>query len=248
MSNTLVEVCVGSVEDAQAAQLAGADRLELCAATEVGGLTPSAGLIEAVTEQVDLPVMVMIRPRPGGFCYGEPEFDTAVRDLKLALQYDITGVVFGFLGRDGQIDADRSSQFVTLADGRETVFHRAFDVVPNPEEALDALIQSGVTRLLTSGQRPTAAQGANLIQQLIERANGNIQILPGGGIRADSVAEVVRFTGCNQVHVGASAVGYDQSIASDSEISFHAPGYLEQSRHRIVDRDSVAAVLRELGR
>lgn len=248
MTHTLVEVCVGSLEDAKAAERAGADRLELCGAVEVGGLTPSAGLIEAVTEGVDLPVMVMIRPRPGGFCYSEAEFETAVRDLKVAMQYHIAGVVFGFLREGGQVDLSRCSQFVELAEARETVFHRAFDVAAEPLVALDELIDAGVTRVLTSGQSVTALHGADLIRQLRERANERIEVLPGGGIRASNVAEIIAQTGCSQVHVGASAASCDRSLPSDCEIDFVASDYLAGGRHRVVDQESVAAVLRTLGR
>ena len=248
MKQPLVEVCIGSLADAKVAEAAGADRLELCAATEIGGLTPSAGLIEAVTEATQLPVMVMIRPRAGGFCYTADEYDTAMREAKAALQFDIAGVVFGFLEANGQIDLARCSEFVALASGRETVFHRAFDAVPDPIAAFDQLIEIGITRVLTSGQRATAVEGASLLRQLREHASDRIQVLPGGGVRAGNVQELQRLTGCDQFHVGASMVACDQSLKGNSEISFYSSDYLKDGRHRMVDAESVAAVLRKLGR
>lgn len=248
MKQPLVEVCIGSLADAKVAETAGADRLELCAATEIGGLTPSAGLIEAVTEATQLPVMVMIRPRAGGFCYTADEYDTALREAKAALKFDIAGVVFGFLADDGQVDQARCREFVDLAEGRETVFHRAFDVVPDPMAALDLLIQIGVTRVLTSGQRATAVEGAALLRQLREHANDRIQVLPGGGVRAGNIQELERLTGCDQYHVGASKAACDQSLKGNPEISFYSSDYLKDARHRLVEEESVEAVLRKLGR
>ncbi len=188
----------------------------------------------------------MIRPRAGGFCYTEQEYETALRDLKAALRFDVAGLAFGFLQPDGQIDHSRCEEFVKLAFGRETVFHRAFDLVPEPLEALDTLIELGVTRVLTSGQGASALQGAELIASLRAHAAGRIEILPGGGIRAGNVSEVVRLTGCGQVHIGASAAQVDEVLASNSEITFHNADYLDGGRHRTVDAQAVAAVVREL--
>ena len=248
MNRPLVEVCIGSLADAKAAVDAGADRLELCSATELGGLTPSAGLIEAVTEEVALPVMVMIRPRPGGFYYTDDEFLTAVHEAKSALRYNVAGIVFGFLHTNGEVDVDRCRQFVDLAGERQTVFHRALDVVPDALQAIDQLIEVGVTRVLTSGQQVKAVDGTPLIREMVERSQGRLQILPGGGIRADNVCAVIEQTGCDQVHIGASAVCCDRSLAANPQIDFHAPGYLAEGRHRVVDRESVAAVLSKLAR
>lgn len=240
----LVEVCIGSVADARAAAAAGADRLELCSATEVGGLTPSAGLIEAVIAQVDLPVLVMIRPRPGGFCYDAAEFDVALREAKHALQQNIAGVVFGFLDIEGNVAREQCRQMVELASDRETVFHRAFDIVPDPLATVDALVELGITRLLTSGQEASTIDGADLIRQLIDRVEGRLQILPGGGINANNVQAIVEQTGCKQIHVGASGVQSDALLASCKKIVFHATAYLDEGRHRTVDQEKVAQVLR----
>lgn len=242
-SRPLVEVCIGSVADAQAAAAAGADRLELCSATEVGGLTPSAGLIEAVTAKVDLPVLVMIRPRPGGFCYDAAEFDVAMREAKQVLQQNVAGVVFGFLDAEGNVDREQCRQMVELAGDHETVFHRAFDVVPNPLVAVDTLVELGITRLLTSGQEASTIDGVGLIRQLMDRVDGRLQIMPGGGINASNVQAVVEQTGCNQLHIGASGVQSDALLASCKKIVFHATAYLDDGRHRTVDQEKVAQVL-----
>ncbi len=243
MNRPLIEVCVGSVADARAAVAAGANRLELCSATELGGLTPSAGLLEAVTEQVDLPVMVMIRPRPGGFCYSDTEFDVAKREANNALQYPIAGLVFGFLDAEGNVNRDQCREMVDLAGERETVFHRAFDVVPDPLAAVDVLVELGITRLLTSGQEPRTLDGAKLIRQLFKRASDRMQILPGGGISAVHAVEIVERTGCIQLHIGASGVQSDALLASCPKIDFHSPSYLEAGSHRIVDQDKVVRLI-----
>jgi copper homeostasis protein len=219
----LVEVCVSSVADAVAAVAAGADRLELCSALEVGGLTPSVALLESVLAQVSIPVMAMIRPRAGGFNYEPDQFRTALSDAEWALRLGAGGVVFGFLTREGRIDESRCREIVALAGARQTVFHRAFDFAADPLRAADQLAGVGVTRVLTSGQRRSALEGAGLIRTIADRTRGNMEVLPGGGIRPDNVLEVLERTGCDQVHVGASRAACDGSLSA-----------LRQQRHLLL--------------
>ena len=155
----LLEVCVGSVWDAVRAAENGADRLELCSGLELGGLTPSAGMIAEVVRSVEIPVVVMLRPRAGGFCYAEADFRAMLHDAEQALEAGASGLVFGVLRGNGQIDQERCGRLVEAAGDRQRVFHRAFDVVPDPLAALEQLIELGVTRVLTSGRQPTCAAG-----------------------------------------------------------------------------------------
>lgn len=242
----MVEVCVGSLADALVAASAGANRLELCSATEIGGLTPSIGTLELVLERVTLPVMVMIRPRAGGFCYDQDDFSTALRDAERALKLGAQGIVFGFLTRDGRIDAARCREFVELTGSRQTVFHRAFDFVPEPLDAADQLAQLGITRLLTSGQQPTAFDGALLIRQVVERCAARMEVLPGGGITSQSACEVVRATGCTQVHVGAGTRAEDGSLGANVALELVGAKYLERGSFRRVNGSLVSEIVERL--
>jgi copper homeostasis protein len=235
MQRPLIEVCVSSVADAVEAAAVGADRIELCSALEVGGLTPSAALLESVVEMVSVPIMAMIRPRLGGFHYKADEFCTAIRDAEWALKLGAAGIVFGFLDADGSIDAARCRELVALAGARDTVFHRAFDFVPDPRAASDILMELGVKRLLTSGQRATAIEGADLIRKLVDRTAGTLEVMPGGGIRPDNVVQICERTGCNQVHLGAARVSRDKSLAGNPQISMIAYDQVTNNTYRSLD-------------
>jgi len=244
LQTPLIEVCVSSVADAVAAVAAGADRIELCAALEVGGLTPTIGLLEAVLEQVKIPVVVMIRPRVGGFNYSPDEFQVALADAESALNMGAQGVVFGFLTKEGRLDTARTQVIVALARGRQTVFHRAFDFVQEPLATAAELAQLGVTRLLTSGQQPTALSGAALIQEIAHRTRGLLEVMPGGGIRSENVLDVIEQTGCRQVHVGASLAASDGSLAGNSTLDLVAPQQLAGGVSRRIDVDGIRELVR----
>jgi copper homeostasis protein len=179
----------------------GADRLELCGALELGGLTPSVGLLAAVHRRVRLPVLAMVRPRAGDAVYTAAEWSVMETDAGLLLDAGADGVAFGALDARGAVDERRTRGMVMLAGGAEVVFHRAFDAAADPFAALDALIACGVRRVLTSGGRATALEGADRIRALVARAAGRIEVLPGGGIRESNVEDVVRRTGCASVHL-----------------------------------------------
>jgi copper homeostasis protein len=197
----LIEVALGTVDDARAAQDAGADRIELNSALELGGLTPSLGALRLVRTSVTLPVIAMVRPRPGGFVYSPGETLTMQRDAELLCGEGAAGVAFGFLNTDRNIDVRATEAIVKQVAGKcETVFHRAFDLTADPLAALETLIELGVTRVLTSGQARSAAEGIELIQTLIERARGRIEVLPGAGITAANARYIVERTGAGQLH------------------------------------------------
>lgn len=233
----LLETIVASLDDARAGAAGGADRFELCSALALGGLTPSIGALAAIKRQVEIPVMCMIRPREGGMAYSEGEFSTMLSDASFALEAGADGLVFGFLLPDGGVDVDRTARMVRLAEEAssperriQTVFHRAFDVAARPDEALEQLVDLGVTRILTSGRASTAEKGMEEIRRLVERSDGRIEILPGGGITAENVGRIVEGAGVNQVHLYATERREDLSTASNPSISFaaHVPvGELE---------------------
>lgn len=191
------------MDDCLAAESGGADRIELCAAISVGGLTPSLGTLIEAKKQVRIPLMAMVRPRAGGFCYSDADFAVMRRDAAILLEHGADGIVFGILHSDGSVDAKRCGKMLELAGGRQSVFHRAFDVVPDPLRALEELIDLGFTRVLTSGQQKTAVEGSELIRRLIDRASGRIEVLPGSGVRAHNVERLIHATGCTQAHMTA---------------------------------------------
>ena len=204
MKSVLVEACVDSAESALRAARGGAGRIELCANLVEGGTTPSAGTIRATLERVDLPVMVMIRPRGGDFLYSDLEQDIMLRDVETARELGAHGVVFGALRPDGRIDATLTRTLLEAAGPLPVTFHRAFDVSRDAFESLEALVSLGVDRILTSGQQPDVPRGLPLIRQLVERAEGRIGILPGGGIAASNVTRIAAIDGIDEVHVYAA--------------------------------------------
>lgn len=199
MKRITLEVAVTTADEARRAAGAGADRLELCAALEVGGVTPSPGTFLEVRAAVRIPAYVLLRPRPGGFVYSDAEFASLKRDAEWFLSHGADGIVFGMLTPGGQIDRIRCAELVRLARGK-AVFHRAFDFLHDQPAALEELIELGFERVLTGGGAATAGEGAAEIARLVRRAGGRIDILPGGGIRPENVGELLRVTGCDQVH------------------------------------------------
>lgn len=248
MAKVLLEVCCGSADDVIEAYKAGADRVELNCDLFHGGLTPTLGSLSAARREADIPVMAMIRPREGGFCYTKTEFATAVEDAKLLLTYGADGLVFGFLHEDGTLDAERTRVLAGLAreSGRDAVFHRAIDVVPDWREALDALAELGVNRVLTSGQEPNVPQGAETIREMVSYAAGRIEILPGGGVNARNLEWVVEHTGCGQVHMSGHRQAADPSASNGRGIHFGSCLYPPEDQYRVVDGEYISGVVGRL--
>lgn len=199
----LTEVCVESVAGAHAAARGGADRIELCAALELGGITPSAGMLEAVCEVI--PTHVLIRCRGGDFTYDRSEVRVMAKDVELVIDRGATSVVVGALTDDGDVDVPAMTRLLGSAGDVAVTFHRAFDSVRDPLAALDDLLELGITRLLTSGGAATALQGAELIAELVRRSGGELVILPGGGVTPHNAAELVVATGAHELHFSARA-------------------------------------------
>jgi copper homeostasis protein len=196
----LVEAAVDSLDDALAAVEGGADRLELCADLAVGGLTPRQDLVAAVLGRARVPVFAMIRPRGGSFVYTERELDQMRRDIEMAFDLGVAGVVLGVLDLANRVDVGRTRSLVDIVGGHRVTFHRALDRTPDIFAATDALISLGVARVLTSGGAATASEGADVLASLVERADGRLEILAGGGVRANNVRDIVQRTGVREVH------------------------------------------------
>lgn len=198
----LIEVAVDTVPDAIEAAAAGADRIELCAALGEGGTTPSAGTMRAAVARVDVPVFVMIRPRAGDFLYSALDIDVMLRDIELAKQCGIHGIVSGAMQPNGTIDEEGTLALIEAAAPLPFTFHRAFDQARNLNEALDTCLGLGVSRILTSGGHATALEGAEVIRTLVVRGAGRLSVIAGGGVRAPHMRELGHRTGVTEMHLG----------------------------------------------
>jgi copper homeostasis protein len=199
----ILEIAVFNIDSAMAAAQAGADRLELCENPQDGGTTPSYGFMKTVRELVSIPIFPIIRPHGGDFLYSESAYMVMQKDIALAKELGFEGVVLGLLNPDGSIDADRTAKLVALAYPMEVTFHRAFDRCNQPLEALETIIQTGCSRILTSGQQPNAFDAKELIQQLVQQAADKIIIMPGSGVRASNIQALTSFTGAQELHSSA---------------------------------------------
>lgn len=177
-----VEVCATSLQSIMNAQQAGADRIELCTELSLGGVTPSYGFIKEAVRLSKLPIHLLIRPRSGDFCYSEVEFQTLLEDIRMAKQLGVAGVVVGFLHSDNQVHWEQLQQAMAFAKPLTITFHRAFDLIPDPEAALERFIALGVDRILCSGQALKATQGIATLERWKTLAGKKLEIQPGGGI------------------------------------------------------------------
>jgi copper homeostasis protein len=198
-----LEVIAYNIESCVIARDNGADRIELCANPGEGGTTPSYGMIRAAKEKCSIPVYVMIRPRGGDFLYNDDEFRIMRDDIMQCRDYGCDGVVLGLLNADGTVDINRTKELVQVAYPMEVTFHRAFDRVKDAHQSLEDVINSGCTRILTSGLKPTAAEGISLIRELVELAEERIIIMPGSGIRSSNIEGLIELSGAVEFHTSA---------------------------------------------
>lgn len=225
------EIVVYNIASALGAEAGGADRIELCDNPGEGGTTPSAGVVEVVRQHVNLDVFAMLRPRGGDFCYSSYEFHAMKRDLFQFQRLSIDGVVFGILLPDGTIDKKRCGELIAKARPLKVTCHRAFDMTRDPRQALEDCIDVGFDRILTSGQKPQALAGAELIRELIQQAAGRIAIMPGSGVNENTVAAIVSKTGAQEVHF--SAMGNEPSKMVFRNPSISGMGSEEGSEYLI---------------
>lgn len=240
MPHILIEACCGSAEDALHAARGGADRVEMNTALYLGGLTPSIGSLRVLRETSAVPVMAMLRPREGGFCYSETAFRTMLSDGEQLLATGADGLVFGCLTPEGEVDEPRVRALVALCGSRPAVFHRAIDVVPDWRRALEALIHCGVTRVLTSGQAKSAILGAQTIAQMVRFSQGAIEILPGAGVTPDNVLELLEITGCTQVHLSRRRELRDTSTRANPSLRFGHPQSPPEDEYKVTDAEAFA--------
>ncbi|MDP4150364.1 MAG: copper homeostasis protein CutC [Bacteroidota bacterium] len=235
-----LEICCFNLASALIAQESGAHRVELCAGPAEGGTTPALGAIRLTRELLHIELYPIIRPRGGDFLFSEEEFRIMQQDVVLCREAGCDGVVIGALRADGTVDKDRVARLVELAYPLGVTFHRAFDWTAEPYRALEELIGIGCERILTSGQRPLAAEGAELLHELVNLADGRIIIMPGSGLRAANIAALAERTGASEFHssartLRASAMTYANSaMAEDQSIV-------------IADKEEIQGMLGALG-
>ena len=242
---TILEICAGSVESAIAARDGGAKRIELCAALEVGGVTPSAGVIAEARKVEGLVLNVIIRPRGGDFLYNEYEVACMEEDIRTCKRLGADGVVIGALTAEGDIDKDACKRLIDTADGMSVTFHRAFDMCRNPQEALEELISLGCDRVLTSGLASTAEAGIPLLKQLVEQAAGRIIIMPGCGVNSKNAAMILNATGAEEIHASARKSVGSGMVFRHSGVSMGNPDCDEFARKE-TDVNEVRAIVNNI--
>lgn len=209
----LLEVACFNLESCFIAQNAGAKRIELCKDYSVGGITPGETTITEARKQLHIDLFVMIRPRKGNFIYSDMEYKAMKSQIEFCKKLKCDGVVFGILTKENNVDMERCRELVRLAKPMQCTFHRAFDEAENSAKALEDIISCGFSRILTSGKCKTAKEGIETIRQLIDKAKGQVIIMPGGGIRSSNISELLNGTIAVEFHTAAIT---DESEIADS--------------------------------
>ena len=234
------ELCAETLQACLAAQEGGADRIELCSALSEDGLTPSHALIRAAVAQSGLPVYVLLRPRGGDFVYSEREFTLMRDDLLHARSLGASGFALGLLRADGTVDVERTRAVVALAAPLEVTFHRAFDVAPSLEAALEDVIATGCRRVLTSGGERDVVTGAANLARLVERAGERIAVTAGGGLRVENAAFVATATHARHFHGSVR-----RRVEEAGKPAREKPGPLAMTKY-VVDPDDVRVMISAL--
>lgn len=246
MTDRKLEICCYTAESAILAEAAGAHRIELCDNYAEGGTTPSFATIQKVVDNLEVPVNVIVRPRGGDFLYSELEYAIIKEDVRKIEELGANGVVVGFLTANGEIDLSRTEAIMELADNMEVTFHRAFDMCKDPYKALDQLIELGVIRILTSGRMNSALEGADLIGKLVQRAQNNIIIMPGGGVNEKNISELIHSTNALEYHSSAKTFIQGKMDFQNQSVSMSGSTNSEEFRHISVDQEQIREMLKIL--
>ena len=242
-----IEVCANSVESALNAQSAGADRVELCAGMPEGGTTPSYGQIALARESLtSTRLHVIIRPRGGDFLYSDIEVKTMLKDIRMAKELGVDGVVVGCLTPDGDVDLKLMDKLLHEADGLSVTFHRAFDMCRDPHQALQDLITLGCNRILTSGQQPTALEGVSLIKQLAEEADGRIILMPGCGITPSNIQTIAHETGAYEFHLSGRTNIESRMKFRNPNVSMGGTVTIDEYLQQVTDQSIIQDAIRNL--
>jgi copper homeostasis protein len=228
----LLEVAIDSVESARAAQEGGAHRLELCSALEIGGLTPSLGMMRSVRAAVTIPVHAMIRPRGGDFHYSAGEIDLMKRDIEAARDAEMAGIVLGVLNELREVDRRAVHTLIEFARPMSVTFHRAFDVTAEPFSALEEIILAGADRLLTSGQEQSAEEGIELIALLSRKSDMRLVVMAGAGINQKNIRKIVDEGCLTEIHVSSAVIVPPSQEGRGGEHGFGAKRVVDARRVR----------------
>lgn len=239
----LIEVCAAHIQSAIAAQEGGAKRIELCDNLYEGGTTPSYATIKIVRERLDIGLNVMIRPRGSDFFYSDLEFDIMKEDILMCKELNVDGVVFGILFPDGNVDTTRMKQLVELARPMNVTFHRAFDATPDPFKALEDIINLGIDRILTAGQKNTVPDGIELIIQLVEKAGDRIIIMPGSGINENNVKDIRDFTRAKEFHMTGRTTAQSKMEYQKEGIFFGGLPQIPEYEIKLTDSEKIRRVV-----
>ena len=245
MKDFTLEVCIDTLESARNAIAGGANRLELCAALVIGGTSASPTLFRQIRRESDIKIHAMVRPRFGDFLYTDAEMEQMLDEVAMWRQLGAEGIVSGILTVDGRLDIPRMQQLRKAAgDNMNFTLHRAFDVASDAMQALEDAGKAGVDAILSSGQQPEAPLGTALLKAMVNNSKG-IHIMPGGGIDAESIAQVREETGATSFHLSGNICGESPMCFRRPEIYMGIPGMSEFERWEC-SADIIAAARRVL--
>ena len=236
------ELCSYSIEACYTAARLGVDRVEICASPAEGGVTPSMGLIKRACEIPDIETSVMIRPRGGDFLYTEEEFELMKRDINYAREAGATGVVLGILTEDGRVDVERTRLLVEEAQGMDTTFHRAIDMTRDYLQAVEDVISTGCTRILTSGGYNKAIDGAANIGRAVAVAAGRIELMAGSGVTATNALQLA-MTGVDALHFSAKKMMPGRMTYRNPLIAMGGDTSMDEYALRGVDEKEVKSII-----
>ena len=245
MEKYILECCVDSVESAMEAEKGGANRIELCSALVIGGLSPSKALFEKVKENVNIKVHVLLRPRFGDFCYTQFEHEIIKQEIRMFKELGADGVVIGTLKSDGSLNMEQMQELVEEANGMSITLHRAFDMCEDPFKTLEDVKQLGIHTILTSGQKNSCIDGKELLGKLVEKADGKVDILIGGGVDVSVIPMLYESTKATSYHMSGK-------VTLDSEMKYRkedvSMGVASMSEYQIwrTSAERVARVKRVL--
>lgn len=243
LNNIKIEVCAYNVESAISAERAGADRIELCDNFQEGGTTPSIGTIKYIKKNLYIDCFVIVRPRGGDFLYTDAEFEVIKEDIKSAIDAGADGIVSGFLLPSGKVNEKRTSEVLEICNSIPFTFHRAFDVTPDPFEALEILKKLGVKRVLTSGQKADVPAGKEAIKKLVKKAEGKIAILPGGGINPKNIMSVIKETGVNEIHLSGKNLFDSGMEFYNPKVSFNSNFKMSENKILKTDQKIISEII-----
>jgi copper homeostasis protein len=236
LTNIVLEVCAFNIQSCIIAQKAGAVRAELCDNPVEGGTTPSYGTIKQTRDRSSIQLSPIIRPRAGDYFYDEDEFAIMLKDIELCRQTGCDGISVGVQKQNGEIDTERLKRIVEWAYPMGVTCNRVFDGVPDPLKALDEIIRCGCERILTSGQKSAAPDGADLLAKLVQQADEQIIIMPGAGVRSSNIEKLIRETGAVEFHTSA------RKIVQSSVLHLN-PDVLDAGQLYIADEGELRQIL-----